>query len=495
MKRSVGRIRRSGLRISACAVAALAANAQGANAMKALFPKVVVEVEEVLHSYEDFQNGAGPMWAFGNTCIVRSGTDVWASAMENVPGTSGKSWHAARWALYQRTDAGWTLVRRDEVNRSREPFPLALLGDEKLLLSDNPAIEPNAYSGPATPMLRLFVPDHPYRAPVHIRPEWRHGHGTFIEHGRRTLATDPKNGELILFHITREGIATGIEWTFRDRAGNWIKKGTLSWPMGNEYDPPVPIPVLYPCVLLRDRAVFKFGAHDMHETNPVWREYYRTHAGSDGYSLRRLFYTWTPDITDEPFRPWLEIDSSDETGGWTLPCDLWRDAQGRIHLLWWKQTYHFNRKMREHFWPGEKQVISLCYGVVENGELVRKTVLYEGSEDLGRPSPSRGRFHVAPGGRLFALWGVCEKDEGMDALLVNVQGPATGMCIAEIYADGTVSPARQISLKVPLQVFYTATPRAGCEPSWIIDLLGENCILGQGLKGGDVRYARVRLIP
>lgn len=45
-------------------------------------------------------------------------------------------------------------------------------------------------------------------------------------------------------------------------------------------------------------------------------------------------------------------------------------------------------------------------------------------------------------------------------------------------------PAR-VKLQKPLRGFFTATPRAGCEPSSALDLLGD--------VGGTMRYVRLRL--
>ena len=38
----------------------------------------VVEAEEDIYSYTNANNGAGPLWCHGSTCLVRIGDDVFA---------------------------------------------------------------------------------------------------------------------------------------------------------------------------------------------------------------------------------------------------------------------------------------------------------------------------------------------------------------------------------------------------------------------------------
>ena len=41
----------------------------------------VVEVEEEVYGYEPANNGAGPMWCRGSTCLVRIAEDIFASGI------------------------------------------------------------------------------------------------------------------------------------------------------------------------------------------------------------------------------------------------------------------------------------------------------------------------------------------------------------------------------------------------------------------------------
>src|SRR5439155_16768503 len=164
-----------------------------------------------------------------------------------------------------------------------------------------------------------------------ILPVWD-GAPKFSEHSYRSFAADGPNRELILFQNIDY---THAEWAFRDQRGKWSAQGKLIWPWGAEYDQPQPIRVCYPNVALKNRAVHFCGVSDIVEPNQKWRAYKKELTGRDwDYDFRRLFYTWTPDITREKFRDWIEIASRDKTGGWISPGDLWVAPDGSAHLVW-----------------------------------------------------------------------------------------------------------------------------------------------------------------
>ena len=122
---------------------------------------------------------------------------------------------------------------------------------------------------------------------------------------------------------------------FRDSAGKWSAQGQLKWPRDTAHAKPGPIRVCYPNVALRNRAVYFVGVSDVLEPNPAWRKFKRELTGQQwDYDFRRLFYTWTPDITKQPFAEWVEIASRDATGGHVQPGDLWLSPNGDAHLIW-----------------------------------------------------------------------------------------------------------------------------------------------------------------
>jgi hypothetical protein len=64
----------------------------------------VVEVEEEVYRYEPADNGAGPLWCSGSTCLVRIGGEVFASGLETPPGVPPLN--NCRWLLFRRGARG-----------------------------------------------------------------------------------------------------------------------------------------------------------------------------------------------------------------------------------------------------------------------------------------------------------------------------------------------------------------------------------------------------
>ena len=79
----------------------------------------VVEVEEDVYSYEPANNGAGPMWCHGSTCLVRIGEEVFASGLETLK--DAKPLNNCRWTLYSARPDGWQLQQADATGRTASP--------------------------------------------------------------------------------------------------------------------------------------------------------------------------------------------------------------------------------------------------------------------------------------------------------------------------------------------------------------------------------------
>jgi len=106
--------------------------------------EVRVEVEEdafEVPAYKVTNNGSGMFWAMGSTQLVRVGDRLFASAFEHVEGCAPLN--NARWALYERHSDSWHLCQRDGKDRTREPSPLAVSHDGRLLMSVNPTLALN----------------------------------------------------------------------------------------------------------------------------------------------------------------------------------------------------------------------------------------------------------------------------------------------------------------------------------------------------------------
>src|SRR6266702_421968 len=104
-----------------------------------------IEIEEEVYTYDPANNGAGPMWCAGSTCLVRVVQDVFASGLETLK--DAKPLNNCRWMLFKRGPAGWEKVRVDDTDRTREPCPLAAFTDGRLFLSANPTLAAGAESG------------------------------------------------------------------------------------------------------------------------------------------------------------------------------------------------------------------------------------------------------------------------------------------------------------------------------------------------------------
>ena len=435
----------------------------------------VVEVEEDVYNFEPANNGAGPMWCSGSTCLVRIGDDVFASGLETLK--DAKPLNNCRWTLYKHTAGGWQLQRQDPSGRTREPCPLVTLARGNLLLSANPTLvtDRNAYSGLARPeILRFSTKDA--KTPVEtILPAWD-GQPQFTEHSYRSFAADSSSGNLILFQNIGY---THAEWAFRDGDGHWAAKGKLVWPWGVEYDKPQPIRVCYPDVAVRGRAIHFCGVSDIEEPYEKWQECKRKLTGQEwDYDFRRLFYTWTDDITTGTFHPWVEIASRDKTCGWIEPGDLWLAPDGSVHILWTERA--IDERLRKEFFPGEKQSHTLRYAILRAGKVISQRTLVTVEEGQRGVVPGRGRFHVTPDGRLLAFYYV----HGADAAGKAVSEDR----VMELPPDGTNGPQIRVPLKQPFQDCFTATVRAGSPPSMILDVLGHR----SGTEN-TISYARIRL--
>jgi hypothetical protein len=408
------------------------------------------------------------MWCFGNTCIVRHGDTVYASGVERVAGSIPLN--NIRWALWRRDAGGWRQLLRDEIERTREPSPLGIFPDGRLLLSVNPTLTgPGDRSGPAEPRILELVDGDPGPKTNTLLPEWE-GKPEFTEHSYRSFALDGANRELFLMQNVGYSHAA---WTYLDGEGKWSANGCLYFPWEDGYDTPQHVRICYPTVALRDGSVFLCGVSDIHEPNEKWAEYKRKITGGNwDYDFRRLFYTSCTDVRNGKFEGWIEISSRDATAGWITPCDLWVGPRGRIHVLWLERA--IDERLRERFFPGKKQEISLNHGIIYGTRLERREIIAQKREGSSESIPGTGRFHPHPDGRLFVIYSLGREDD------IGREN-----CLVEILEDGSPGPVISVPLRTPLSRFFTATQRAGCPPSTFIDMLGEH--------EGTMRYARFDL--
>jgi len=230
-------------------------------------------------------------------------------------------------------------------------------------------------------------------------------------------------------------------------------------------------------VALSHRQVHFCGVSDIVEPNESWRAFKKALTGREwDYDFRRLFYTWSPDITTGRFEPWIEIASRERTCGWISPGDLWVAPDGTVHILWTERA--IDERLREKFFPGERQSHSLEYAVVRDSHVLLRRTLLVAEEGKSNERPGRGRFFITPENRLFVFFYVSGSD---------IDGrPISENRLLEIMPDESVGESARVPLARPFTDFMTTTVRAGSPPSRVLEVLGTR----QG-SGPVISYARI----
>ncbi len=434
----------------------------------------LVEIEEVVYEYQPANNGAGPMWCAGSTCMVRVGDSVFATALETL--ADEQPLNNCRWVLMERGESGWKRKFVDS-GRTREPSPMVGFHDGQVFVSGNPTLGqgPEPGGGPSRPEIKRFKVSSDSPQPQQLLPPWK-GQPSFREHSYRSFAADGERGEFILFQNIGYGHA---EWSFRNEAGEWSASGQIEWPLEKRYHPPRPLRLCYPNVALKDRAVHFFGVGDIIEPNKAWREYKKELTGRKwDYVFRQLYYCSTADIEEQGFGQWIEVASREATAGFLWPCDMWIDDAGRVHLLWTEQA--IDTRLREPFFPDAKQSNELNYAIVVGDRIIERHTLMQLGEGERGLVAGRARFHPSASKRLY----VVGYFSGTDQKGV----PVSENRLYEIRKGGQLGTGIRIPLERPFTNFFTATPRGGSMPSKYLDLLGVQS--GQSQK---ITYARVRL--
>lgn len=435
----------------------------------------VVEVEQDVYEYQPANNGAGPQWCFGSTTVVRQGNDLFIAGLDTIP--NAKPLHNTRWTLYRVPQEGKPECVYRDPERTREPSPIGLLSVGRILVTANPtqaAID--AYSGPATPTLVEFQAEHPQKPVASTPVPWGEP-VKFTEHSYRSFAVDAARGQALYINNIGYDLA---HWSFRDADGSWPAQGRVLWPrVGSAIDSQA-LRVCYPSVVLHDKSAHIFGASDIEEPNAEYKALkFDLTKNKWDYVFCRVYYAWTPDITREPFRPWVEVASHEATRGLLLACDLHRGPDGVMHLLWREKTV--DERLAPKFFPEAKPKFRLMYARIREGRLEMSAPVIDADPGPGTAVPEWGRFHVAPAGPLRVVASVG----------INTPGGPRRMETRLIELNGAGKPGTSVTLNLehPFKSnFFTATPRAGSAPGPWLDLVGE-C---DG-RPGVIRHARVRV--
>jgi hypothetical protein len=425
----------------------------------------VVEVEEDVTTCAPPGNGAGPFWCYGAPLIVRLGKSVFLSAMEtgeDIPPLCN-----TRWRIFRRHDQGkWEMVQSAEKFNQREPCPIVCFSGGKLFLSVNPSTRPPGTKyGPCDPHLLEFSAAEPEKPGIPDHAQWDED-TVFTDHSYRGVAADGQRGEILLLNIHAR---TGEQfWSFRDADCRWSRHGRVKFPIRS----------CYPQVALKNRAGHILAIGDIVEPIEEWRTYKFEKTGSSwDYVFRRLFYTYTPDITKTDFSDPIEVDNLDDTAGAIRNLDLWIDDDGAAHILYLKRTVQ-SALMRDRFFPDVPLNTSLEYVVMRDGQIAKRTTLLKGGEGASTETPGNARFHVTSDGKLLVIYYCSGRDADGNALSENRLLP--------VFPE-TGSVAVVLNLREPFTTFFTAIERGGSAPSDIIDLFGS------GRNSQALRYARINI--
>ncbi len=408
----------------------------------------------------DARNGAGPLWGYNSTNIVRIGDTVWATGVNTLPEVPPPN--NIECTLWTQGIAGWTQVAALP-GLTREPCPIGVLGGKRLVISTNPTLNPAGKpgGGPARPGLWEYDTARPDQPPIISEPRWRAGApvGKFTEHSYRSLTVDGARGEIFLMQNIGD---THAEWSFRDSQGQWSSQGKLDWPVKNIGGKDTRLRVCYTVALVRDRAVYLMGVSDVVEPNAEWRDFKRKLTGKEwDYVFRNLYYTWTPDITSVPFQPWLEVASREETAGRIVPGDLWLAPDGAIHAVW--EETAIDDRLREALFTDRTQKRSINYAKIMNGKIISTSDLFIFKKTRDGIAAHWPRIKSIADKDMFVLVYVDgigsdgEKISRNDLLKVE---------------NGNLVSSINIPVEEPLSIYVISTPRAGGSDDKKLDIFG-----------------------
>lgn len=420
-------------------------------------PNPVVIAEEDVYDIVAPGNGAGPLWCFGCTQIVRHGNDVIVSQMETGEGVPLLC--NTRWRLLARQDGQWNMFAEAEGFRQREPAPLGITADQGLFLYVNDSLHPpGAEYLDCEPHLLHFALDDKTAAPRKVTPVWNIEKPYFTDHSYRGYGVDGPRSELLMLNIDAK---TSIQhWSHLNSQGENLASGQIVFP----------IRACYPQVALKDRAAHVMAIGDIVEPVEEWRQFKIEQTGRKwDYVFRILYYTATPDITRQPFAEPIEIANVDDTAGHISNHDLWIAPDGSAFVLYTEKEVQ-SAMMRDTYFPDASLAASLHLAVVKDGAIAERRILVPGSDTV---NAGNARFHETADGKLYAVAYIGNDDPGN--------------YLVQVYPKPESPVLVKIPLTAPFGSYCLAGVRGGTAPSDTIDIFGHS-------KGsGTLSYAQIEL--
>jgi hypothetical protein len=359
----------------------------------------------------------------------------------------------------RRRNDGWGVVAEAEGYHQREPCPLGISEDALFMNVNDSLTEPGTNYKPCQPyLLRFGLSGGMSHPPTPIMPKWD-GVPYFTDHSYRGFALDRSRGEVLMLNVDNR---TTIDhaWCYLSAAGETIASGSVHFPFRGCYSQ----------AALREGAAWVMAISDIVEPVEEWRKYKHEKTGRDwDYVFRILYFTWSHDLREAGLVTPIEIANVDETGGHIGNQDLWVSADGRAYLMYTEREVQ-SALLRDRFFPARSVLDSLNLAVVEDGEVVERHTLVEGTPER---SVSRARFHETPDGKVYAV--------------LYVSGKEIRNELMQIYPE--IRPAETVPLPLerPFTSFCLASVRAGNAPSNVID------IFGHSRDSQTLSYAEVRI--
>ena len=418
-------------------------------------PMCDVAAEEVVYAFTPPNNGAGPLWCYGCTQVVRTSEGrLFASQMETGEGVPLLC--NTRWRLLERSKTGWSLLAEPPGYRQREPAPLTTV-DGDIFLSVNDSTEPPGTEyGPCHPHVLRFSPDSADPRP--LEPRWDR-ETYFTDHSYRGFAADREARRLLLFNIDAE---TSIQhWCLMEPEGRVLANGAVTFP----------IRACYPQAAVKDQEGHILAISDIVEPVEKWQAYKFEQTGRKGdYVFRILYYAWAPNLLAGVYLPPIEIANVDDTAGHIRNEDLWIAPAGEAYVLYTERETS-SAMIRDRFFPGKSTGSSLKLAIVKKGAVVERRTLVEASEQT---HAGGARFHELPDGRVVAV--------------AYIAGAQPGNYLLPVYPASDAWEPVPIPLEQTFTLFCLAGPRSGSPPSNTIDLFGHTAETADSLC-----YAQITL--
>ncbi len=404
-----------------------------------------------------FENGAGPMWCYGNSTIVRVGDNIFATNMRVLP--ERKRHNRTSLEVYAKRGGGeWTLEYYDEGVYQREPCPVMYLGGTLIGVTVNPiTIEIPADQeymlAPCQPRIYIFDTADKLRLVRTVVPEWDDPTYEFVDHSYRSHAVDKVRGDIFLADQYYLGNGEGAHcWTLLDKDFKTIRFGKLDFAERS----------CYHNICIRDGETYVFAVQDIHEPNKEWADYKLKMTGNEwDYDFRTIFLNYSSDIRNTDFAPSLVITEREATCGHVSNLDCTFTPNGDVLFLCAsKRIWH--DFMRDKFFPDTKFDNVLELVRLRKGKIIGRSILDVSNEFDGKNPTTgyAGGFHITPDGKeylFFAKSNTVPQDDLGD-----------GIYLCEVNGTTVDTPKKIYSGNTAYSIFTSRT-RLGSETSNIID--------------------------